>query len=39
MDLQHIIKLLPKHLKNIWTIFMNIFLDDFIVYNDMDSHL
>jgi len=40
MDLQHIKKLLPKHSESIWTIlYMKIFLDDFIMYSDMESCL
>jgi len=35
MNLQHIIELLQKHLKN----FMKTFLDDFIMYNDVENHL
>ncbi len=38
MDLQHIKGLLLKHSKNILDNFMKIFLDDFTVYSDMDSH-
>jgi hypothetical protein len=38
MELQHIRKLLPKHLR-IFGEFMKIFLDDFIVHSDMESHL
>jgi hypothetical protein len=39
MDLQHIRELLPKHSENILDNFMKIFMDDFKVYSDMDSHL
>jgi hypothetical protein len=35
MNLQHIIELLQKHLEN----FMKTFLDDFIMYNDVENHL
>jgi hypothetical protein len=39
MNLQHIKELLPKHSKNIWTIFWRYFWMTFTVYNDMESHL
>jgi hypothetical protein len=32
-------ELLPKHFKKYLDIFMKIFMDEFIVYNDMESHL
>jgi hypothetical protein len=39
MELKHIRELLPKHSDNILDSFMKIFLDDFTLYNEMESHL
>jgi len=39
MDLQHILKVVTKTFREYLDNFMKIFLDDFMVYNDMESHL
>jgi len=39
MELKHIREMLPKHSNNILISFMKIFLDDFTLYNEMESHL
>jgi hypothetical protein len=39
MDLQHIRQAMTKAFKEYLDNFMKIFLDDFIVYNDMEGHL
>jgi hypothetical protein len=39
MDLQHIREMLNKTFREHLDNFMKIFLDDFIVYSDMESHL
>jgi hypothetical protein len=39
MDLQHIKKVVIKTFKEYLDNFMKIFMDDFIVYTNLDSHL